>query len=368
MPRKSEGPQLRANPKKGGIWYIYWTESRGARSVSRERSTGTRDSAEAHRVFAEWLDAGGGTPAGIRWDGPRRAAQATIADVLAVYAQEHAANHTAAPERTGYAIAALLGFWGERTCDYIKPETCRAYVKTRMSINSTNIVVEKIDMGVSEATAARELTVLRAALGYAADNGKLVEDLRRHVELPSKPPGRDRWLTRSEAARLLWESRKGYSRDYLPLFIMLALRTGARPGALFDLTWAQIDFQRGRIDFNPPGRKRTNKGRPIIPIPRRLRWFLLKAQQRATSPYVIAFRGKKIADIGVSFMAAAKRAGLGRDVLPYTMRHTAATWMMHRAVPINQVAGWLGHSIQKTTELYSHHSPDHFEQARKVMD
>lgn len=352
MPRKSEGPQLRINAKKDGIWYIYWTEQRASRSVSRERSTGTRDSAEAHRVFAEWLDAGGGTPTSIRWDGPRRAAQATIADVLAMYAQEHVAEHTAAPERAGYAIDALLSWWGERTCDFIKPETCRAYVKAR---------------GVSESTAARELVVLRAALGYAVKNGKLIE--RPFVELPSKGPGRDRWLTRSEAARLLWESRRDpRARLHLPLFIMLALRTGARPGALFDLQWPQIDFQNNRIDFNPPGRKQTSKRRPTIPIPRRLRWFLLRAHARATSPYVLSYYGRKIGDVGKAFTSACERAGLGRDVIPYTLRHTAACWMAQRGVPLWQIGGWLGHSQQRTTELYAHHHADYFEQARKVMD
>lgn len=372
MPRKSEGPQLRPNTKKDGIWYIYWTEKRAGRSVSRERSTGTRDRAEANRIFAEWLDAGGGNDS-IRWDGPRRAAQASIADVLAVYAQEHTASHTAAPERTGYAINALLSWWGERTCDYIKPETCRAYVRWRMSPerpDKSAATAKRPDnngtRGVAESTAARELVVLRAALGYAFKNGKLVD--RPFVEIPGKGPGRDRWLTRSEAARLLWESRRNTrARGHLPLFIMLALRTGARPGALFDLQWPQVDFTAGRIDFNPPGRKRTNKQRPIIPIPRRLRWFLLRAHARATSPYVLSYEGHKLADVGKAFETACVRAGL-TDVIPYTLRHSAGTWMAQRGVPLWQIGGWLGHSQEKTTELYSHHHPDHFEQARKVMD
>lgn len=354
MPRPPEGPKLRPSKKKGGTFYIYWTDPGTGRS--RERSTGTRDLAEAHQAFAEWIAGGGGSGARpLRWDAPRRAAQAGIADVLALYAEEHALSHTAAPERTYYAIKALLSWWGERTCDYIKPETCRAYVKARGA------------GGAGEGTAARELTVLRAALGYAHKNGKLIE--RPFVELPSKQPGRDRWLTRPEAARLLWESRRDpNARGHLPLFIMLALRTGARPGALFELQWTQVDLARGRIDFNPPGRKRTNKQRPIIPIPRRLRWFLLRAHARASSPYVLSYRGRKIASVKRGFREARKRAGLGDDVIPYTLRHSAGTWMAQAGVPIWQIGGWLGHSIDKTTELYAHHSPEHMAAARKVMD
>lgn len=355
MPRAAKGPQLRPNKKKGGTFYIYWTEQRSGRSVSRERSTGTRDRAEAHATFAAWLEAGGGAPDSIRWDGPRRAAQAAIADVLAVYAQEHAAEHTASPETVAMAIKALLSWWGGQTCDAIRPETCRAYRKAR------------VGQGVKEATAARELSTLRAALGYATRNGKLID--RPFVELPQRPPGRDRWLTRSEVAALLWESRKTpHARGHLPLFILLALATGARPSALFDLQWSQIDFTRNRIDFNPPGRKQTSKRRPIVPIPRRLRWFLLRAHARASSPHVLTYAGRPIAHVKQSFKMARIRAGLGPEVVPYTLRHSAGTWLAQAGVDLWVIAGWLGHTQQRTTELYAHHSPQHMAAARKVMD
>lgn len=350
MSRPPEGPKLRPNPKRQGAFYIYWTDERTGRS--RERSTGTRDLAQAHQVFADWL---ANRDAPITWDGPRRAAQASIADVLAIYAEEHAAEHTASPETVYYAIKALLGWWGDRTCDYVKPETCKAYVKARAA------------QRIAASTAGRELTVLRAALGYAHKNGKLVD--KPFVELPPRPPGRDRWLTRSEAAALLRCSRHDpQARGHLPLFILLALTTGARPTALFELRWTQIDFDRDRIDFNPPGRKRTTKGRPIISIPRRLRWFLLRAHALASSPYVLAFNGKKLGSVKKSFRRACGRAGLGPEVVPYTLRHTAGTWLAQAGVPLWQIGGWLGHTQARTTELYAHHHPSHMAEARKVMD
>lgn len=269
-----------------------------------------------------------------------------------MYAQEHVAQHVIAKANAGYMMKPLIQWWGERTCDIIKPETCRAYVRERP---------------VKPDTAARELTILRAALGYAHKNGKLIDP--PFVELPPRGPSRERWLTRSEVAALLRESRRdAKARGHLPLFILLALATAARSGALFDLHWTQVDFARNRIDFNPPGRRQTAKRRPIVPIPRRLRWFLLRAHARASSPYVLAYRGKRIKSVKRSFGAARRRAGLGPEVIPYTLRHTAATWMAQAGVPIHQIAGWLGHSQQRTTEIYSHHSPEHFGAAKKVMD
>lgn len=383
MSRPPEGPKLRPNPKRSGTYYIYWTDERTGRS--REHSTGTGDQGRALEYFAQWLGRRGPAP----WTGPRRASDAPIIDMLAMYAREHVAERVVSKETAAYAIAALSRWWGDRTCDYVKPETCRAYVRARTSPSHTapcasdhfRDVTEMVDggshqaiqagrmkgPGVAESTAARELTVLRAALGYAHKNGKLLD--RPFVELPPRPPGRDRWLTRDEAARLLWESRKDpQASGHLPLFILLALATGARPGALFDLRWTQIDFDRDRIDFNPPGRKRTSKGRPIIAIPRRLRWFLLRAHARASSPYVLAFNGRKLKGVRRAFRRARERAGLGSEVVPYVLRHSCACWLAQAGVPIWQIGGWLGHSQQRTTELYAHHHPDHFKDARKVMD
>lgn len=54
MARPNKGPQLRPNPKKDGIFYIFWTERREHRTVSRERSTHTRNLEEAERFMEGW--------------------------------------------------------------------------------------------------------------------------------------------------------------------------------------------------------------------------------------------------------------------------------------------------------------------------
>jgi integrase len=219
---------------------------------------------------------------------------------------------------------------------------------------------------ISITTAGKELGILRAALHYAEKNGYLIQT--PFVEMPPVQPGRDRWITRPEAARLLWESRREPKvRLHLPLFIMIGLYTGARSGAILGLRWSQIDLLRGRVDFNEPGRPRTNKRRAIIPVPRPLLAALKRAHRRASSPYVLNYDGKRIANIRKSFTASATRAHLV-DVTPHVLRHTAGTWLAQRGVPLWQIAGWLGHSQQRTTELYAHHSPDHFGEAKRAME
>ena len=272
-------------------------------------------------------------------------------DALEIYAIDHGRALTN-PERVGYSIKALAPFFGNLNIADITPETTKAYCVFR---------------GVSDGTLRRELGVLRAAINHVHRSGKLTRQVA--VTLPKKPLGKDRWLARQEAAALLNAARRvSRRRLHLPLFILIGLYTGARKGAILGLRWPQIDLERGRIDFNEPGRKRTNKGRPIIPIPKGLLWFLKKARERGSDlGYVVNIDGRRIGDIKKSFNSACIAAGLN-NVTPHTLRHTAGTWMAQAGVPMWQIAGFLGHSHERTSELYSHHHADHLREAREALD
>jgi integrase len=341
MPRPNSGPKLVPLKKRSGTYYIRWTEN----GRSREQSTGTRDIEGAQAAFLEFLQQR------QRIGGPRDPAHFPILDALEGYALEHA-PHTASPERIGYAIDALGTFWGARNMIDVTPETCRAYQKYR---------------GISDGTIRREFGVLRAAINHEFKHGRLTRPVS--IWMPPKPEGKDRWLTRNEAAALLRAAlNEPRCRLYLPLFILMGLYTGARKGAILTLRWPQVNLDQGRIDFNPPGRKRTSKGRAIIPIPRGLRWFLGQARLRGGDmDYVINRHGAPIKDIKRAFSSACKTAGL-EDVTPHTLRHTAGTWMAQAGVPMWEIAGYLGHSHERTSELYSHHHADHLNRAREALD
>lgn len=350
--RPNEGPKLKLLKKKGWrepIWYIRWSET----GRSYERTTGTGNRGQADQIFGQWLLERGRSVEDPARSGPRYPAEAGIAEMLAIYLAQHAPQ-LVDRERVGYAVKRLLGWWGDRKVDAIRPETCRQYRRSRTRD------------GVKELSAGRELIVLRAALNYAVKNGYMTS--APFVELPPRQPGRDRWLTRSEAARLLWESRREpKARLHLPLFVLIALYTGARRGAILGLRWSQVDLVNGRIDFNEPGRPRTNKRRPIIPIPRKLLWFLRLAQRRASCPYVISYEGERVRSVKRSLASACRRASV-QGVTSHTFRHSCACWLAQAGVDLYVIAGWLGHSHERTTELYLHHHPSYLEKAKKALE
>ena len=60
-------------------------------------------------------------------------------------------------------------------------------------------------------------------------------------------------------------------------------------------------------------------------------------------------------------------AGLWGKVTPHTLRHTAATWLMQRGVPIWQAAGYLGMSAEMIERTYGHHHPDYMRAAAQAI-
>ncbi|MEZ5688730.1 MAG: site-specific integrase [Caenibius sp.] len=339
MPRPNRGPRLHWIAERG-TFYIIWYD----RGAKRLRSTGTADRREAEKSLVAFIGAS------HRLSGKNEPQDILVTDALDHYGKYHAPTR-ADPARIGYAIDALISYWTGKTLADITPRTCAAYTKER---------------GIAPGTARRELSTLTAAQSFLLREGLLTSVTP--ATLPDKPEPKDRWITRQEAARLLWAARKGgrQARLYLPLFILIALHTGARKEAILSLRWSQVDLQGGRINYAIPGRARTKKRRPHIPIPRRLMPHLKRAWIRRSDDNgtVLHLDGQPLQRIDKGFRAAVKRAGL-EGVTPHTLRHTRGTWLAQAGVPLWEIAGFLGQDQETTARIYAHHHPDYM---RAAMD
>ena len=342
MPQPAKGAKLylRKRANKNPIWVIL---DRGT-----EIATGCHegDREQAEKQLSDYIVRKYERPAG-----PCSPDQMSIDRALEIYGREHA-PHVAAPRIIGFAIDALSPFWGELPVSAIKGETCRAYVRHRAK---------------APATVARELRTLSAALNYCVKEGYLT--MAPSVTLPSAPKGRARWLTREEAAKLLWAARR---TPHLRTFILIGLYTGTRSSAILGLQWMAntrggwIDLDRGLLYRGADGRVETKKRQPPCPLPQKLVAHLRRAQ-RHTLRHVIEWDGEPILKLQRSWRTACKAAGLGRDVTPHVLRHTAVTWLLQRRVPIWEVAGYVGMSEEMVRNRYGHHAPDFLKAARDAL-
>jgi integrase len=82
------------------------------------------------------------------------------------------------------------------------------------------------------------------------------------------------------------------------------------------------------------------------------------ARPKLIADCFVEFNSKPVASVKKGFRSAVGLAGLSGKVTPHTLRHTAATWLMQRGVPVWEAAGFLGMSAEVLLRTYGHHHPD----------
>ena len=374
MPRATRTPWLGKEPNQH-VWYIYWFEN--TRRV-RRRSTGTSDRSEAEKALGQFIVDHANEETAGPIEPPERH---LIATALRWYLQERG-EELASAAFAARASERLIVFFGDRaTISTITPQVLKRYERERVRTvriyntkKGQKIVADK--RPVTTAMIRREFVVLSAALNHAIKNGRLTTAPK--IIMPPAPAHRTRYLERDEIELLL----ESCIEPHIRLFVTLAINTGARKGALLGLTWQQVDFANRIIYLNPEGRAQTNKRRAIVPMNDLLYDVLLKTKaQRKTEAdkiaeetgqpvapcdHIVAFRNAPVANIRTGFRLACERAGI-KGVTPHTLRHTAGTLMALAGIDLFLIAKVLGHSVQKTTEMYAHFQPSYLRGAVDVL-
>ncbi len=271
----------------------------------------------------------------------------TVNDALGIYGEQHA-PHVADPARIGYAIDALLPFWGELPLSAITKETCRRYGRVRDR---------------APGTIRKELGTLQAAINYCVGEGYLINP--PNVTLPDKPAPKDTWLTRDEAAQMLRVAWRNADTMHIAKFILVGLYSGTRKTAILRMRFmpntigGHVDTENGMMYRNGLNQIETKKRQPSIRITPRLLSHL-RRWERDSSRWVIEFRGQGVGSIKTAWKSVVTEAGLaGKGVTPHTLRHTAITWAMQAGVDIYEAAGYFGVDIETMFKVYAHHHPDH---------
>jgi integrase len=334
MRRKLDRPNFRLRwlaGKRGGSWYIDWTEAGKPRSLSTR--TGDKGAAEQQR---QQLAAG--------WDKPPPPEQPTIGAILDGYLAERR-SHVEAYATLDYACRSVRRHIGGLLPAQLSRRT---YWDRRRGD------------GVSAGTIIREGVTLRAALAWAVREKWIAE--APYVQLPPKGPSKERWLTREEADRLIGAARTPHVR----LFVLLALHTSARRAAILGLEWERVDLERRLVHFQRPGRVETKKRRTTVPINDALIGPLQEAYAVRTCDHVIEYKGRAVASIKTAFNAAVERAGIA-DCSPHDLRRTAGTWLALAGIDMGEIARFLGDTVAVTERHYAKHHPGYLANAAKAL-
>jgi integrase len=350
MPNPSKGIRLWLKPASQGRKAV-WLIRDGDKQVSTGCGNSDRD--EAQKRLADYINEKYRSPR----ERGREPSSISIADVLNIYAEDRG-HAVVRPAEYGQRMLALLQFFGSRNLDTINGAVCREYASQRRS----------------DSMARRELEDLRAAINHHRKEGlcnAIVE-----IVLPPRSMPRERWLTRSEAARMIWaawryrEVQNGKpterrSRRHIARFILVGLYTGTRSGAICGaairtaINRGYVDLVEGVFYRKAPRRPKTKKRQPTIRIPARLLAHLRRWERLGISKTsVVEFAGKSVKSVKKAFAAVARDANVP-NVTPHVLRHTAVSWAMQNGADPYDASDFFGMTLEVLQDVYAHHHPDH---------
>jgi integrase len=349
MSRK-QPPRLWLKPAertRQAVWFVKDGDHR------ESTSCGERDLVGARQYLAKYLAKQDAAAAN---KGLRSPADIPVADVVSFYTTDVIDRWPDGRKKreTKARLKVILTFFGTKTLDEITGELCRDYVAFR---NGKKV-------------ARRELEDLRAAINHHREEGKCNAVVS--IVLPPKSPPRDRWLTRSEAAKLIWhawryrEVQKGhptgrYSRRHVARFLVAALYTSRRKSAVLatrlqptvGAPW--IDLENGVYYGRDNGSK---KRQPGIRVPERLLAHLRRWKKNGQH-WVVEFNSEPIESIDTAFTSTVEACGLRGGVMPHTTRHTCITWLSMNGVDPYEICRYAGITMEVFMNVYAHFHPDY---------
>ena len=127
---------------------------------------------------------------------------------------------------------------------------------------------------------------------------------------------------------------------------------GLRKGDLQRLTWADVDFDKGRLKVRSVKTERFEAHRErIVPIVPRLRELLLDAFEDAQDGQQGVLRISRN-NLHRITAAAVKRAGIEPIARVFQSCRQAAETDWARSLPQHAVSAWLGHSVAVSLKHY----------------
>ena len=220
-----------------------------------------------------------------------------------------------------------------------------------------------IARGNSNGTINRKLAVLSKTLRFARDRG-IINSIPR---LERKPEGfgRIRWLSADEEEALL-RLLRGWGKEDHAEVVEVLIDTGFRPVELYNLTARDVSVKEGSITIW------KSKGRDIprtVYMTKRVRAIIERRISAATAPTDQLF---PYDNFWMRYVWDRARTSLGlandEHFVPYICRHTCASRLVQRGIPINVVREWMGHKSIVMTMRYAHLAPANLKAAAGALE
>jgi integrase/recombinase XerC len=233
-----------------------------------------------------------------------------------------------------------------RTLTEVEASDMRAFLADRRSC------------GLGAASAARELSAVRAFLRYAAEQEGIHAQLP-HTRAPKRPRTLPRPAAPEEALELAENAAQAASEPWMgarDLAILLLLYgAGLRVAEAMSLT---ADLLPLGSTLRVTGKRSKTRLVPIVPAVREaIEDYVRQCPYplRGAVPLFVGARGGPLNPdlVRRSVAAARRRLGLPDTLTPHALRHSFATHLLARGADLRSLQELLGHASLSSTQIYT---------------
>lgn len=219
---------------------------------------------------------------------------------------------------------------------------------------------------------------LKAAFNKATEWNYIKENYFAKVKLPKQQKLAPVFVNSDQLSAISYKIKNRLVKD----FITIAFYTGMRLDEIVNLRWKNVDLTNrvitvGDEEFCTKGRKQrfipiSDEVYIVLTNRRRIPSFVLSIGKGETFFNYIFCKenGEKFTGNYFSkyFKKACKAAGLDYSIHFHSLRHSFASNLVQKGVPLYTIKELLGHSSISTTEIYSHLNMETLREAIKKLD
>jgi integrase len=183
------------------------------------------------------------------------------------------------------------------------------------------------------------------------------------IDRPRQPTGKIRWITTTEAKRLV-----DHASPHMQPLLTFLFGTGARLSEALYLQWSQVDFDSGNVFF-PKTKNGEARG---VPLSATVKASLAEIPHRVGAVFLtnsgLPYRpkGDGGGQIKTGFAGACRRAGVA-NFTPHDCRHSFATWHYARHRNLAELMALCGWKSPDMAMRYAHVNVGHLADNVRAM-
>jgi integrase/recombinase XerD len=213
---------------------------------------------------------------------------------------------------------------------------------------------------------------IKAAFNKAKDWGYVKENYFQKVKLPKKQQVNPMFI-KSDQLLVICDHLKN---ETIKDIVVFAFYTGMRLNEIVNLRLKNVDLQNKVITVGDDCFTTKGRNQRFIPISDEALTSILSQRERKivfqmNKAYLFCKDdGKRFTGdyISKKFKLACKIAGADQSIHFHSLRHSFASNLVQKGVPLYTIKELLGHSSISTTEIYSHLNMDSLREAISKLD